>query len=222
MSTVQEAPPTGITAGTPGRAEIRPFSFDAATFGRMLDAEVFNDEVRVELWDGQVYEKMAKTQAHAVAGINATMTLARVLPPGWCLSPENPVALGPKSTPLPDFAVLRGRGNDYVARRPAPVDVGLLIALSATSLRADTGTRLAGYAAAGIAVYWVVNVIENVVLVFERPVPAEGRYESSATYAVGQSVPFRLDGVPVAEIPAADLLPVRRGGVVDQPPGDET
>ena len=34
----------------------------------MLEGEVFPKEARVGLWDGRIYEKMAKTQAHAIAG----------------------------------------------------------------------------------------------------------------------------------------------------------
>ncbi len=204
MSTVQEAPivhPSIV-------ADPEPFLFSAEAFEKMIAADVFGDEDRVELWDGRITTKMAKTQAHASAGINVTMTMVPLLPPGWCLSGDNPVALGPKSTPLPDFTILRGRGNDYKQRRPTPVDAGLLMELSVSSLRADLGFRLATYAAAGIPVYWVLNLITNVIIVFERPVPAERRYEATQTYAIGQSVPFWLDGIQVAEIPVINLLPV--------------
>ncbi len=207
MSLVQEPPTIAEDASTP-TAGLASYLFTAEVFGRMIDAEVFAAEDRVELWDGRIYEKMVKTQAHAASGINVTMTLVPVLPPGWCLSGENPVALGPKSTPLPDFAVLRGRGGSYIIRRPSPGDVGLLVELSLTSLRADVGSKLAAYAAANIAVYWVLNLVENVILVFERPIPAERRYESAQSFAVGQAVPFRLDGVLIAEIPVVELLPI--------------
>lgn len=206
MSTVQEPPPAVPAHSTPGMS---PFVITAEVFLKMLEAEVFGDEDRVELWDGRIYEKMAKTQAHAAAGIGVTMTLVPILPAGWCLSGENPVALGPELTPLPDFAVLRGGRDDYIARRPGPADVGLIIELSLSSLKHDTGAKLAAYAEAGNPAYWVLNLLENVIEVFERPVPAERRYESSQVYAVGQSVPLRLDGVLVAEIAAVDLLPVR-------------
>ena len=205
MSTVQEPPALASETGQPA-SELIPFQFTAVAFDQMIEAGIFPRDDRVELWDGRIYAKMAQTQAHAAAGINVTMTLPRFLPPGWCLSPENPVALGPKETPLPDFAVLRGRGNDYRSRRPVPANVGVLVELSMSSLRPDTGVRLTGYARANIPVYWVLNLIENVILVFERPVPTEGRYESMRTYAVGQAVPLRLGGILVAEIPALDLL----------------
>ncbi len=210
MSAIQEAPPTVLTPDTASSSPAgMPYLITADVFRKMLEAEVFADEDRVELWDGRIYEKMAKTQAHAVTGINVTMTLVRALPPGWCLSGENPIALGEKSTPLPDFAVLRGAGGDYLARRPNPADTGLIIELSLSSPKYDMGVKLAKHAEASIPAYWVLDLSENVVQVFERPIPTERRYESSQVFAVGQSVPLRLDGVLVAEIPAKDLLPVR-------------
>ena len=208
MSTVQDAPADTITAD-PTSTGWAPFFFTAAAFDKIIEADVFADDDRVELWDGRITIKMAKTQAHAAAGINVMMTLVPILPPGWCLSSENPVALGPNSTPLPDFAILRGRGNDYKTRRPAPGDVGLLMELAVTSLKDDLGFRLGNYAAANIPVYWVLNLIDNVILGFERPLPAERRYDLAQTHTIGQTVPLRLDGALVAEIPVLDLLPVR-------------
>ena len=201
--------PTAFVEGAPsGTSRRTAYSFDADSFFAMIEAGVFKPDDRVELWDGWIVEKMAESQPHVGAGIKVTMTLVPLLPPGWCLSPENPVALGLKRVPLPDFAVLRGRGDDFSRRRTESRDVGLLVELAFSSLKDDLGPRLAGYASAGIPVYWVLNLVDSIILVFERPVPAEGRYETSQTYALGQSVPFRLDGVPIAEIPAADLLPI--------------
>ena len=205
MSTV-EAPP--MMAAT-DLSELTPLLIDAVTFGRMLDAEVFPDDVRVELWDGRIYAKMAKTQAHAVAGNLTALCLTRALPDGWFPGGENPVTINQQRVPLPNLVVLRGTPKDYIDRRPEPADVGLVVEFSLSSLRSDIGPKLAGYATANILAYWVLDLIKNVVLVFERPIPAEGRYESIQIIAIDQTVPLRLDGILIAEIPAIDLLPVR-------------
>ena len=209
MSTVQDASPanTGAAEIQPAGSEPTPHHFTAEAFFRMIDAGVFGDDDRVFLRDGRIYEKMAKTQAHAVAGNLAYLTLARLLPAGWFPGGENPVTIGTSTVPLPDLVVLRGNPRDYLRRRPEPGDVGLIVEFSLSSLKFDTTTKLGDYAGANIPVYWVVNLAANVILVFETPIPAERRYEVARTYAVGQSIPFRLDEVPIAEIPAADLLP---------------
>ena len=212
MSTVRYAPATALLA--PGIAPLvpedaTPHLISAATFGRMLEAEVFPDDSRIELWDGRIYEKMAKTQAHAVTGNLVALELARVLPAGWFQGSENPLTINQARIPLPDVVILRGSPKDYLHRLPLPADVGLIVEISVTSLRFDTGAKMVGYAAASIPVYWVLNLVANVILVFEQPNPTERRYQSAQIYAVGQAVPLRLDGVLIAEIPSLDLLPVR-------------
>src|ERR1700678_3491105 len=99
MSTVLEQSPVEATS----IEQERPYLFSVDEFYRLLDNDIFPDEAKVWLWEGQVYQTMAKTQAHAVAGINVTMTLARSLPPGWCLSSENPITIGPDKAPLPNM-----------------------------------------------------------------------------------------------------------------------
>jgi len=205
MSSVLERSPVE----SPASPEEGPYLISVEEFYRMLEAEVFPREARVGLWEGRIYEKMAKTQAHAVAGNKATMALVRALPPGWFVGGENPVTVGPKRAPLPDLIVLRGAPDDYLDRRPGGADVGLVVELSLTSLKFDTGPKLAAYASAGIPAYWVLNLVDGVVHVHSDPIPVESRYASSATVRRGESFPFQLDGVPVGPIAASDLLPAR-------------
>ena len=208
MSTVQDAPAIApITASE--AADPESFLFDAEAFHRMIEADVFADDDRVELWDGRITIKMAKKIAHSYTSARMTYTLIRVVPPGWCVWPENLITIGQKRVPLPDFTLLRGTLENYAARVPTGNDVGLVVELSDSSLRYDTTTKLAGYAEAGIANYWVVNLVKNVIQTFAEPVPTERRYAQEAVYTIGQNVPLRLDRVVVAEIPAVDLLPVQ-------------
>ena len=204
MSTLQEPP---LVVSAPSMTERAPFAITANAFLKMLEAEVFGDDERLELWDGWIYEKMAKTQAHAIAANKANRALFGVLPAGWFPSNENPIKLAMERVPLPDLVLLRGEPDDY-RLPPEPRDIGLIVEFSMSSLKHDTGIKLAAYAEAGVPAYWVLNLVEHVIQVFERPVPTGRRYESSHVYPVGQSVPLRLDGVLIAEIPALDLLPV--------------
>lgn len=203
MSTTLERP-TAEVSPTP---EETPYLISTDEFYRMLEAEVFPEEARIGLWNGRIYEKMSKTQAHAVASINASMILVRTLPPGWCVSGENPFTVSQDKAPLPDLIVLRGKGNDYLKRRPGAADVGLVVEFSLTSLKFDKGSKLEAYARAGVVAYWVLNLKDNVIHVYTNPVPEEGRYASTTTVASGESIPFILDGVQVAMIAASDILP---------------
>ena len=137
--------------------------------------------------------------------------LLRVMPPGWLVWPENPIVIGPKRVPLPDYAVIRGAFDDYIDRSPGVADVGLVVELSdSSSLKFDTGVKL-GRICGG----------EHPGLLGREPDPERGPLSTRSqsrpnsgtpretVYTVGQSVPLRLDGVVVAEIPTLDLLPIR-------------
>ncbi len=202
MSTVME-PPIDTTA------EESPYLFSTEEFYRLLESEFFPSEARVGLWEGRIYEKMSKTQAHAVAGDKVHRTLDRVLPGGWYVGGENPITVSANKAPLPDLIVLRGEPDDYIDHRPDPADVGLVVELSVTSLKIDTGPKLAAYASAGITAYWVINLVDRLIHVYAKPVAAEGRFASTATVKLGETVPLTLDGVQVALIAASDLLPIR-------------
>lgn len=65
------------------------------------------------------------------------------------------------------------------------------------------------YARGGIAVYWIINLVDRRVEVYTQPsgptaVPAYGTFQ---TFQPGDNVPLVLDGATVAAVPAADLLP---------------
>ena len=183
-----------------------PYRFSVADFYRMIDLDIFPTTRRVGLWDGQVYEKMAKKFPHAMSGGKVARTLIRLQPPGWSAWPENPITLGPDLAPLPDMCVIRGELEDY-RHHPEAADVVLIVELSDSSLRLDTRGKLAAYAKAGIPTYWVVNLIAQVVQVYEGPAIKEGRYASATTFARGEMIPLVLDGVAVGPIAVADLLP---------------
>jgi len=198
-ATVAEPIPAGST----------PYLFSTDDFYRMIDLEVFPWDTQVYLWEGRIYDKMAKTQWHSVSGIKVGMTLYRILTPGWCVSTEGPITVDQGKSPLPDLAILRGVGDDYLDHRPIAEEIGLVVELSLSSLKFDTGRKLAAHAAAGISAYWVVNLVDLVVHVYSDPIPAEARYASAATFAPGESFPFNLGGVAVGPIAASDLLPGR-------------
>ena len=205
MSTTLETPTT--TAPGP-LAEVAPYRFSADDFYRMIDLDIFPRESRVGLWDGQVYEKMAKKQSHSVSGSKLVTALLRALPPDWCVWPENPITLAPDKAPLPDMAVLRGRADDYRHRRAEADDIGLIVELSDSSLRIDTKVKLVAYAKAGVATYWVVNLVDDRVQVYEMPDPVGGRYTSERAFGRGSMIPLRLGGVEVGPIAADDVLPL--------------
>lgn len=174
----------------------------------MIEVGILTPEDKVELLENYVVLKMPRNPPHDGTIQLIGKRLSRLLPAGWELRSQLTVVL-PDSQPEPDFAVARGDERTYLARHLGPADVGLIIEVANSSLLRDQRDKTRIYARAGIPVYWIVNLVDRRVEAYARPtgpvaVPA---YQSVQAYQPGDAVPLTLDGVTVADIPAADLLP---------------
>jgi Uma2 family endonuclease len=87
---------------------------------------------------------------------------------------QQPLDLGPESQPQPDLALCRpGRYRD---RHPTPADIFLVVEVAGTTLDFDLADKRALYAGAGIAEYWVIDLLGKKLTRFvqgelERAVP---------------------------------------------------
>jgi Uma2 family endonuclease len=168
---------------------------------------------KVVLLDGLLVKKMTRKPPHVTATQRVVNALGRVIPPGWYVRKEDPLALpagpaGRASEPEPDVAVVRGGVDDYADRHPGPADVALIIEVADSSLREDR-EGLTGYAWANIPVVWVVDLNGKVIEVYTLPTgPARpARYQDLTTFGAADEVPVVIDGREVGRIPARDLLP---------------
>ena len=129
-------------------------------------------------------------------------------PAGWDIREQGALALA-DSRPEPDFSVVREDPADYTTRHPTPADVGLLVEIADSSLIRDRRDKARIYARGYIVCYWIVNLQDRRIEVHTQPSgPCDSpAYASIANYLPGDSVPLVLDGVTVAAIPVADLLP---------------
>ena len=144
------------------------YRFTVDEYERM--AEVLDDS-RVELINGYVVRKMPKKPPHVWAVICIVEAMPSLLPPGWTWRKEDPVRIPAFDEPEPDVAVLRGSAEDYRNRIPDASDVVLLVEVAETTLARDRGQKLAAYARSGIAVYWIVNLVDRQVEVYTGPGP---------------------------------------------------
>lgn len=78
---------------------------------------------------------------------------------------QSPIAIGDRSEPEPDIALVHRRADHYRNAHPTPADVLLLIEVADTSLELDLGDKLRMYARAGILEYWVIDLSGSVMIV---------------------------------------------------------
>ena len=90
------------------------------------------------------------------------------------------------------MAIIRGTPDDYRGRHPGPNDVVGVFEVADNSLEYDRTTKQHLYASAGIPTYWIANLIDNIVEVYERPVVATGKYAAHADYKSGDLMELSL------------------------------
>lgn len=193
-------------------AGLPPFAvrrFSVEEYHQMLENGVLTEDDRVELLRGWIVPKMGHNPPHSVSLTLVQEALNRLLPTGWFLRVQLPIAVCGESEPEPDIAVVRGKPRDYKPRHPGAADVGILIEIADTSLDDDREHKGAIYAEAGFAIYWIVNLIEGKIEVYSRPsgLCAEPLYGEQLDYLDADEIPLVLEGTDIARIAVRDLLP---------------
>jgi Uma2 family endonuclease len=176
-------------------------------YDRLVDLGVFEGEP-IELIGGQLVVAEPKGEYHSSAIGTAEYALRAVLPPGWVVRTQLPVSLDDESEPEPDLVVVPGRPADY--RNAHPSRPALAIEVSDSSLAFDRQHKGSLFARAGIADYWIVNLVDRVLEVCRDPGP-----DASAAYGwrYRSVVSLRPTDVVVplafasSRIAVADLLP---------------
>ena len=110
------------------------------------------------------------------------------------------------SEPEPDLAVVREDAGGYTTRHPTAADVGLVIEVADSTLPGDRADKGPIYAEAGIACYWIVNIPDRQIEVYEDPQPDRGEYARRTDYRPGQTISLPL-GTASLSVTVAELLP---------------
>jgi Uma2 family endonuclease len=187
----------------------RPIRITVDRFERMVAAGIFGEDEPVFLWEGSVVERMPKGRPHSRVVWKLQKALDLLMPDGYHVEPEQPMALGEASLPEPDLMAVRGSVDDYPDRAPRADAVALIVEVADSSVANDTRIKMAGYAAAGVPVYWVVDIPARRFVVFADPTgPAEvPTYRSRTEFGPDESVPVVLDGREVGRVVVRDFLP---------------
>jgi Uma2 family endonuclease len=179
--------------------------FTVDEYERIILAGALKVPGRIELVNGYIVDKMAKTPQHGYSTRKVLDALGSLIGPGSTWRSEQPVRIPDYDEPEPDVAIVRGSTEDYAFRVPGPDDVELLIEVSLTSLDQDRGEKRMAYARGRIPVYWIINLVHRQVEVFSDPEP-DG-YGTSKVHREGQSVPVVIGGLSLGEIAVNDILP---------------
>ncbi|PYN17910.1 MAG: hypothetical protein DMD76_30365 [Candidatus Rokuibacteriota bacterium] len=188
--------------------ETKTRRFSRAEYERLIDLGVFQPGEPIELIGGELMVAEPQGVAHYTAIVKTARALEAAFGPEWHARTQGPIGLDDDSEPEPDVAVVPGSPEDYSRAHPSrPV---LTVEVAESSLAVDRQRKGSLYARAGLADYWVLNLVDRVLEVYREPAPDSAapfgwRYARCEVFdASARVTPL---AVPAASIPVSRLLP---------------
>jgi Uma2 family endonuclease len=118
------------------------------------------------------------------------------------------VALDAESEPEPDLSVVAG--DPRASSLSHPADPVLIVEVADTSLAFDREHKSGLYARAGVADYWIVNLVDRELEIYRDPVVAPLApfgWQYGQRRVLGAAAAIFALAAPSARISVADLLP---------------
>ena len=207
MSAIAPPAPAGTTTSPPSGSGPRPWKWTREQYYQLGEQGFFAGK-RVELIRGEILEMSPINWPHANGVGLVSDALAVVFAVGFHINAQQPFSIPaavPGSEPQPDVAVIPGSRRTATAH---PTVAALIVEVADTTLFYDTTTKAQLYAEAGVEDYWVLDLLNRVLLVFRdpAPIPDGGKaYRTRLTLGPGDTItPL---AAPQVSIRVADLLP---------------
>ena len=119
-------------------------------------AQLNDRDERYELIQGELVKKMGMTAPHAVVVTLLNGALTQIFGTGYAIRIQLPMAVSDTSEPEPDALVVEGKPRDFLADHPTTA--ALVVEVSDSTLASDLGVKVALYAEANAAEYWVIDI----------------------------------------------------------------
>jgi Uma2 family endonuclease len=181
----------------------RPKRWAKAEYAALVERGVLRGQ-HVYLYRGELIEVAPMGSAHLIALNRVNLWACQNFCPPFMVMCQSPFETPGESVPEPDVAVL---SEADFCRKPQPNRAMLIIEVSDSSLAMDREKAM-DYAAAGVAEYWIVDVVNRQILVHRDPLadssqPLGWRYETMRTLAAEQMIAPLL--IPAASV-CADMF----------------
>jgi Uma2 family endonuclease len=162
---------------------------------------------KAELWEGIIMVSSPQGPRHYRCLKRAGRLLDLALGPGFDVRLQGPLDLGLVTDPEPDIAVVPAVPDEYESAHPQTAL--LVIEVSDSTLASDRVDKASLYARAGMADFWIINLVDRQVEIFRNPKP-----DASQPFGFGfadRTICSIADAVvplaaPHVQIPVADLL----------------
>lgn len=167
---------------------------------KLVESGTLREGAPVELLDGVLVWKdrrdgegsiMVVGKRHAQVVTLLFRLLDRAVDGHGCVAvSQQPLRLSSSSMPEPDVMLITGDESTVFDNYPTPSLVPLVIEVADYSRNQDRKEKLPKYARAGIPVYWIVCLADDLVEVHSQPDVAKESYLSKDLYRPGDVIPL--------------------------------
>ena len=171
-------------------------------YDKMIENGIFDEDERIELWDGVLIKMSPKGIKHRTTTTKATDYFYEHLRRKTLIQVQDPIRLDDFSEPEPDVVLAQSPLSKYTLTHPTPKDIYLVVEVADSSIDIDR-RKAVKYARNGILQYLILNVNTNEIEDYREP-SADG-YRFKKTYTENET--FNLVAFPDVEIKVSDLLP---------------
>lgn len=169
-------------------SEYRHRPITVEEYHRMGELGFFGPEERIELLDGELIAVPPMGDSHASAIERLTWYFVTRLGERAAVRPQLPTRVSRISEPEPDFAIVERRADFHASGHPRPAETFALVECADSSLRYDRGKKLSAYARGGVREYWIVNLVEACIEIYDDR--NDLGYGRSRNARAGESVAF--------------------------------
>lgn len=186
-----------------------PIKWTQEEYYRLYEGNYFLER-RVELYNGEILVMPRQTEAH-VAGVSLTQdALREAFGPDFWVRARGSLNLSPYTVLDPDIAVVAGSVRSHKGNATPSTALLVVEVSDESTMEYDERRKARVYAVAGVADFWIVNLVERQLEVYRDPAPDCGStfgcpYSSRIILGAGDPIaPLATPHVPVS---VADLLP---------------
>lgn len=160
--------------------------FTVGEYHALARAGILREDDRVELIEGEILEMTPIGRRHASCLARLEEIIMERLRKRGIVWTQNPILLNNLSEPQPDIAVLRRRGDFYLASHPIPEDILLLIEVADSTIGLDRTVKIPIYGRNGIQETWLVDL--ELARVEVHLDPNFHGYQTVRTFRFGESI----------------------------------
>ncbi|MDJ0844867.1 Uma2 family endonuclease [Crocosphaera sp.] len=136
-------------------------------YHNMIDAGILAQK-KVELIAGEIVEMTPEKPVHRRVTFKLADYFREKLRGKAIIFEAHPITLF-YSEPEPDIIITKLPLERYDTRHPYPEDIDLLIEVSDSTLKYDLETKQKIYALARIKEYWIIDIKNSQLIVFQQP-----------------------------------------------------